>query len=62
MTGDKLLHCFKSPACYVSNVPVFSLQTDACLQTTQTLAVILEDKSSRVNVFFPILSANSELF
>lgn len=60
MAGDTLLQCFRSPTCYVSNVPVFSLQTDACLQTTQTLAVILEEKSS--SVLFPILLANCGLF
>lgn len=36
MTGDTLLHPFKSLTCYVGNVLVFSLQTDACLQTTHS--------------------------
>lgn len=60
MTGDTLLHCFKSPTfkCYIRNVLVFSLQTDTCLKTTQTLASILEEKHSTVNVLSPIFLAN----
>lgn len=60
MTGDTLLDLFKSLTCYVSNVPVFSLQTDACLQTAHLMW--FRKKRAAVWMLFPIFSANCGLF